>query len=89
MVAKKHIRRDSVGSVPSHHGTSTHTHKVAMMDSLTYAQEESDAWRAHVALEHYSHRGKFWNAGKHATFTRYLLIATLGSVRASLPISLL
>ena len=73
-------RQDSLGSSHHHHGTaSTNTKNV---DSLTYVDDESDAWRAHYSLEHYQHRGKFWNAEKHHLLVQYLLIAAVGVVQA-------
>jgi chloride channel 7 len=45
--------------------------------------EDSDAWRAHLAAEHYNHRGKFWNEGKHATMVHYILIAAVAIVQSS------
>ena len=52
------------------------------IDSLTYVTDESDVWRAHEAMEHYQHRGKFWNAGKHETIWRYVLVASVGILQA-------
>lgn len=49
--------------------------KVVNIDSLSYDQEDSDAWRAYLALDHYRHRGQFWNQGKHKIFMRYFLTA--------------
>ena len=63
-----------------HHEDLTTTPNV---DSLTYVEDESDAWRAHEATEHYQHRGKFWNKGKHATLIRYLLVALVGITQAA------
>jgi hypothetical protein len=84
----KNIRRDGIGAVPAVHGhehnnsnNSKHATVVAI-DSLTYEQDESDAWRAHVALDHYQHRGRFWNQGKHQTMIRYLTIAMVGITQA-------
>jgi hypothetical protein len=74
------IRSDSLGSSGHHEG---HAHRGKNFDSLTYVTDESDAWRAHVATSHYLHRGQFWNAGKHATLMRYILIATVGIAQAA------
>jgi hypothetical protein len=71
------IRHDGVGGLPKsghhHHGDS----KVPNIDSLSYDLEDSDAWRAYLSLDHYKHRGMFWNQGKHKVFMRYVLTAVL------------
>jgi hypothetical protein len=72
------IRHDNMGAVPSH----GHDDDAVNIDSLTYDLEDSDAWRAHLSLDHYHHRGKFWNQGKHQTMVRYLLIAMVGITQA-------
>jgi len=66
----RRIRRDSLGSPPPDaHTTSTTTRPI---ESLTYEQYESDVFFAHEALEHYYHRGSFWNSEKHDIMIRYL-----------------
>lgn len=72
------IREDSLGSRHQHHGADGPN-----IDSLTYVVDESDAARAHFAIEHLNHRGRFWNAGKHATLVRYCLIAAVGIAQAT------
>ncbi|KAG7374782.1 chloride channel [Nitzschia inconspicua] len=51
-------------------------------ESLTYVADESDVWRAHEAMEHYMHRGDFWNAGKHFMIGTYSRIALTGIFQA-------
>mmetsp|Transcript_3077 Transcript_3077/g.6128 ORF Transcript_3077/g.6128 Transcript_3077/m.6128 type:complete len:110 (-) Transcript_3077:60-389(-) len=36
-----------------------------------------------MATEHYYHRGKFWNQGKHETSMRYVLLSLVGIVQAA------
>lgn len=86
---RKSCREDSLGSSHHHHTVNSLTAPSATartsnvnIDSLTYVDDESDAWRAHYSLEHYQHRGKIWNAEKHATLVRYALIAGVGVVQA-------
>ena len=76
------IRKDSLGNAGGgghHHSESSSN---VNFDSLTYILDESDAWRAHAATEHYRHRGKFWNKGKHHTLVGYLLLACVGMGQA-------
>jgi chloride channel 7 len=40
-------------------------------------------WRAEVASSHYRHRGAFWNGGKHEMLLRYLQIAAVGILQAT------
>jgi H+/Cl- antiporter ClcA len=69
------VRRDALGGGGHHgHEGSKHDH----VPSLAYAQDENEVWRAHSALDHYNHRGKFWNTGKHEELTRYILTAGVG-----------
>lgn len=77
MKARK-IRRDSIGWTPSKHAH----HK--NLESLTYELSESDVFRAHTALDHYQHRGRFWNSGKHETMIRYFLTALVGVAQGSI-----
>jgi chloride channel 7 len=82
---RKSIRQEGHGALPSHgHGANVGETHGSNIDSLSYALEDSDAWRAHLAAEHYNHRGKFWNEGKHATMVRYVLIAVVAIVQASI-----
>ena len=77
------IREDSLSSsFQVFHSTSTSNSPPRNVESLTYVDDESDAWRAHYAQEHYQHRGRFWNAGKHATCVKYGLMAAIGVVQA-------
>ena len=71
------VRNDSIGgkSHDAHHGGEN-------VESLTYVTDESDAWRAMAATEHYRHRGHFWNEGKHQTSQTYILTAVVGMVQA-------
>ena len=77
------IRKDSLGNAGggSHHHSKS-INNVNNFDSLTYILDESDAWRAHAATEHYRHRGEFWNKGKHHTSLGYLLLACVGMGQA-------
>lgn len=72
------IRHDGVGVLPG----AGHQHnghgEMVNVDSLSYDLEDSDAWRAYLSLDHYRHRGLFWNQGKHKIFMRYVLTAFLG-----------
>ena len=71
----RQIRRDSIGSAPpSHHGSKSGKN----LESLTYEQCESDAYRAHISLDQYHHRGRFWNSAKHEIMVRYLLTGAVG-----------
>ena len=75
-------RQDSLGSTHHHHHLHPSNKVPQNVDSLTYIDDESDVWRAHYSLEHYQHRGTFWNAEKHTTFIQYLLIAAVGIAQA-------
>lgn len=77
--AARQIRRDSMGSAP--HAAHSHAKN---MDSLTYSENESDVFRAHVALDQYHHRGRFWNSGKHETSLRYIYIFLVGVVQGAI-----
>ena len=46
--------------------------------SLQYERDESEAWKAHIMMDHYQHRGKFWNTGEHEELIRYVLTALVG-----------
>ena len=35
-------------------------------------------------MEHYAHRGNFWNDGKHETLMRYLFIAIVAITQAAI-----
>lgn len=78
--SSKVCRNDSLGGGDHSHHANGHADN---FDSLTYVTDESDAWRAMAAKEHYRHRGNFWNEGKHQTMITYLEIAAIGIVQAS------
>jgi hypothetical protein len=73
------FRNDAIG----HHGLNKYNKKKNInCESLTYVADESDVWRAHEAMEHYMHRGEFWNAGKHSMIWTYIMIASTGILQA-------
>ena len=74
------IRLDGIGSSHGHDDEDTNTRN---FESLTYVDDESDVSRAHLAAEHYRHRGQFWNDGKHQTMIRYVMIIVIGLVQAT------
>jgi hypothetical protein len=78
-----YVRSDSIGGGGKH----AHNKKDPPMDSLTYVDDESEAWRAHVATDHYQHRGKFWNEGKHSTAKRYFLLGLIALAQATVAYS--
>jgi chloride channel 7 len=69
----KSIRHDSIGSEQHHEDV-----HAPNLESLTYEEYESDAFRAFVALDHYHYRGSFWNSRKHEVLVRYALTAAVG-----------
>ena len=69
------IREDSIGS------NNDHKEKGKILHSLNYIDDESEVWKAHKAVEHHLHRGKFWNTGKHETMHRYFIIASIGIIQ--------
>ena len=75
------IRHDGISSKAAAEHTSHH--HVPALDSLQYSNDESDVYRAHLALDHYHHRGTFWNSGKHETLVTYTLTALVGIVQAT------
>ena len=56
--------------------------KADHVPSLTYATDESDVYRGHLALNHYRYRGQFWNVNKHHATRRYFYIAMTGILQA-------
>lgn len=72
------FRNDGLGQT----GHVRHKKKSVNCESLTYVADESDVWRAHHAMEHYMHRGEFWNAGKHSMIKMYIMIALTGMLQA-------
>ena len=74
----------SSGNLGSQHLGSggSHAHHAAKGDtnfpSLQYELNESAAYKSHILMDHYQHRGRFWNTGKHEETVRYLLTALVG-----------
>jgi chloride channel 7 len=69
------FRGDSAGGGGHDHH---HVDKGDHLPSLQYQRDESEAWRAHVLMDHYRHQGQFWNTGKHEELVQYLLTALIG-----------
>jgi hypothetical protein len=67
------IRNDSVTS--SGHG---HHDRGPNFKALEFNRDDSDVYRAHVNMDHYNHRGAYWNSRKHEVLMRYILTALVG-----------
>lgn len=67
------VRHDSLGYNPDRHNN----HGVKI-DSLSYQGEESDAFRAYAAAQHYRQRGHFFNDGKREIMIRYIILTLIG-----------
>jgi len=80
--SKRHynIRSDSLGYNPSGH----HDDDTVKIDSLTYQADESEAFKAHAASQHYKYRGKFWNDGKREMLLRYINLTLIGLAQGSI-----
>ena len=77
------VRHDSIGGAHGGHHGGHHDNNDHNFDSLTYVTDESDVWRAMCQTEHYSHRGHFWNEGKHLELMTYVLMGLVGILQAS------
>jgi len=77
------IRQDSVGYTPEedHHSTSN---KHVKIHSLQYLDDESEAYRAFNATNHFHYRGTFWNEGKRAIMVRYFQLFMIGIIQGSI-----
>jgi hypothetical protein len=72
------FRQDSMGySADDHHANDVN------VTSLTYLDDESEAYRAYNASNHYYHRGTYWNEGKREVIVRYFHLAMIGLVQGS------
>jgi hypothetical protein len=67
------IRSDSLGYNPS-----GHHHSDVKIESLTFTGDESEAFRAYAASQHYYYRGHFWNAAKSEIMKRYINLTFIG-----------
>lgn len=73
------FRQDSMGySADDHHAGSD-----VQIGSLTYLDDESEAYRAYNAANHYYHRGTYWNEGKRQVMVRYFQLAMIGLLQGS------
>jgi len=77
------VRHDSIGGAHGGNHGGHHDNNDHNFDSLTYVTDESDVWRAMCQTEHYSHRGHFWNEGKHLELMTYVLMGLVGILQAS------
>jgi hypothetical protein len=75
------LRQDSVGYSPEEHHTST---KHVKIDSLQYLDDESEAYRAFNAANHFHYRGTFWNEGKREIMVRYFQLVMIGIFQGSI-----
>ena len=73
------FRQDSVGYNPDKHHSSD-----VKIASLTYNEDESEAYRAHNASTHYKYRGTYWNEGKREIMIRYIQLALIGLIQGSI-----
>ena len=71
----KIVRRDAFGGGGHHHHDGKSGPRVP---SLQYQLDESEVLRAHQSLDHYQHRGNFWNTGKDEELKRYIYTALIG-----------
>ncbi len=71
------IRADSLGGggYDEHHDPHSVGPKIA---SLNYRGDESEAFRAYSATQHYKYRGEFWNEGKRDIMVRYFVLTCIG-----------
>jgi len=76
-----HVRSDSLGK----NGRNLH-HSAGdpKIGSLNYIPNESEAWRAHRASEHFRYRGRFWNVGKRDIMVRYFSLALIGITQGTI-----
>jgi len=72
------FRQDSMGYSPDDH----HANQIKI-SSLTYLDDESEAYRAYNAANHFDYRGRYWNDGKREIMVRYFQLATIGLVQGS------
>lgn len=67
------IRNDSIASS---HGDDHE--RGPNFKALEFVRDDSDVYRAHVNMDHYNHRGAYWNSRKHETLMRYIITALVG-----------
>ena len=78
----KIVRRDALGG-GGHRDHHNHGGKSGpRVPSLQFQSDESEVWRAHRSLDHYRHRGNFWNTGKDEELKRYIYTALIGVAQA-------
>jgi len=65
------VRHEGYGYTPHHDDN-------VKIESLNFINDESDAYRAYKAAEHYHYRGKFWNKAKHDVMIRYFSLFLTG-----------
>jgi hypothetical protein len=65
---------------PDRHATTHHV----KIDSLQYLKDESEAYRAFNAANHFHYRGTFWNEGKRQVMVRYLQLVAIGIIQGSI-----
>lgn len=78
------VRQDSVGYSPEEHHASNQHVKI---DSLQYLDDESEAYRAFNAANHFHYRGTFWNEGKRKIMVRYFQLVMIGIIQGSIAYS--
>lgn len=71
------VRQDGLGYSPDHHASNV------KISSLSYFGDESQAFKAYAASEHYSYRGTFWNKAKRQIMVRYAQLAMIGLCQGS------
>eukprot|EP00980_Cylindrotheca_fusiformis_P031518 scaffold26496_cov113-Cylindrotheca_fusiformis.AAC.1 len=69
------IRNDSVASSAASHAYDDHGPN---FKALEFVRDDSDVYRAHVNMDHYNHRGSYWNSRKHEVLMRYIHTALVG-----------
>ena len=72
------FRQDSMGYSPDDH----HANQIKI-SSLTYLDDESEAYRSYNAANHFDYRGRYWNDGKREIIVRYFQLATIGLLQGS------
>jgi hypothetical protein len=72
------FRQDSMGYSPD----DNHANRIKI-SSLTYLDDESEAYRAYNAANHFDYRGRYWNDGKREIIVRYFQLATIGLLQGS------
>jgi len=80
------IRADSMGGGGHDEHNDNDSHSAIAgpkIDSLNYRGDESEAFRAYSATQHYKHRGEFWNEGKREIIVRYCILSCIGLVQGT------